>query len=60
MEDYELVKDVQRIFPDLPCHGVHVLPDKVLTSARRWKEKGLIYTTLMNQVTCSNTGPYRL
>lgn len=50
MEDYELVKDVLRLFPKLPCRGVIVSSEKVRTSARRWKDKGLVYTTIMNQV----------
>jgi hypothetical protein len=53
MEDYELVKLVHKLFPSsngFPSCGVFMLKEKVQTSVRRWKQKGLIYTTLMNQV----------
>jgi hypothetical protein len=53
MEDYELVKSVHKLFPPSalsPSRGVFVLTEKVSTSARRWRQKGLVYTTLMNQV----------
>jgi hypothetical protein len=57
MEDYELVKLVHRLFPSTvsssslgPVCGVVVLREKVQTSARRWREKGVLTTTIMNQV----------
>lgn len=63
MEDYELVKLVHRVFPSsqrrhdntsLKICDVVVLSEKVQTSARRWREKGVLTTTIMNQVPLSS------
>ncbi|MGE3166228.1 MAG: TIGR04283 family arsenosugar biosynthesis glycosyltransferase [Planctomycetota bacterium] len=44
MEDYELVRRLRR-------HGrVVVVPEVVVTSARRWLERGVLRTTALNQV----------
>jgi hypothetical protein len=54
MEDYELVKLVLQLFPfsrpRMGICGVVVLSEKVQTSVRRWRDKGVLKTTLMNQV----------
>ncbi|KAL2350364.1 nucleotide-diphospho-sugar transferase [Cryomyces antarcticus] len=44
MEDVELLRRIRRI------NGcVHVLEDKVVTSARRWIKKGVVWNTVFNQ-----------
>ena len=45
MEDVELMRRVKR-----DGGKIHILPDKVTTSARRWKRDGALYTTVRNQV----------
>ena len=54
MEDLELVALVRELFPSATSSSsstsINVLPEKVLTSSRRWKEKGVFSTTLINQV----------
>jgi rSAM/selenodomain-associated transferase 2 len=43
MEDVELMRRVRRR-GDIIC----IIPDKVLTSARRWEQEGVLFTTLRN------------
>jgi rSAM/selenodomain-associated transferase 2 len=45
MEDVELMRRVKR-----DRKKIHILPDKVTTSARRWQRDGALYTTVRNQV----------
>ena len=45
MEDVELMRRVKR-----DGKKIHILPDKVRTSARRWQRDGALYTTVRNQV----------
>ena len=44
-EDVELMRRIKR-----DGKRIYILPDKVTSSARRWKRDGAIYTTLRNQV----------
>lgn len=43
MEDFELMRRLKS------CGRIAIIPVPVLTSARRWLQKGVINTTLMNQ-----------
>ncbi len=43
MEDVELMRRIKR-FGDKIC----ILPDRVMTSARRWEEEGFLYVSLRN------------
>ena len=43
MEDLELMKGIRR-----RGDKIHIIPLKVTTSARKWEEDGIIYTTLRN------------
>jgi rSAM/selenodomain-associated transferase 2 len=45
MEDVELMCRIKK-----DGRQIHILPDKVTTSARRWQRDGAIYTTVRNQV----------
>jgi rSAM/selenodomain-associated transferase 2 len=45
MEDVELMRRIKK-----DGRKICILPDKVVTSARRWERDGVIYTTLRNQV----------
>ena len=45
MEDVELMRRVKK-----DGRKIHILPDKVTTSARRWQRDGALYTTVRNQV----------
>ncbi|MCI0529087.1 MAG: hypothetical protein L0Y56_16750, partial [Nitrospira sp.] len=42
MEDIALVQQMKKI------GSIKILPQRVLTSSRRWKKEGLLYTTLRN------------
>ena len=44
MEDFELMRRLKR------WGRIAIIPVPVLTSARRWLQKGAIETTLMNQI----------
>ncbi|HCF26208.1 MAG TPA: glycosyltransferase [Cyanobacteria bacterium UBA11049] len=44
MEDFELMRSLKR------WGRIAIIPVPVLTSARRWLQKGVIKTTLMNQI----------
>ncbi len=44
MEDFELVQRLRRV------GKVGLLPKSVLTSSRRWKSKGILATTIINQI----------
>jgi rSAM/selenodomain-associated transferase 2 len=43
MEDFELVRRLQKL------GKIAIIPDPVQTSARRWLQKGILQTTLINQ-----------
>ncbi|MFN6461133.1 MAG: TIGR04283 family arsenosugar biosynthesis glycosyltransferase [Nostoc sp. DedVER02] len=43
MEDFELIRRLKRI------GSIVIIPTPVLTSARRWLQKGVLKTTLLNQ-----------
>lgn len=43
MEDVEMMSRVKK-----SGHKIHIIPQKVKTSARRWKNEGVIYCTLRN------------
>jgi rSAM/selenodomain-associated transferase 2 len=45
MEDVELMRRIKK-----DGRKIHILPDKVTTSARRWQRDGALYTTVRNQV----------
>ena len=45
MEDVELMRRIKR-----DGRKIHILRDKVTTSARRWQRDGALYTTVRNQV----------
>ncbi|KPK45120.1 MAG: hypothetical protein AMJ65_00975 [Phycisphaerae bacterium SG8_4] len=45
MEDVDLMRRVKK-----DGKKIHILPDKVTTSARRWQRDGALYTTVRNQV----------
>ncbi|HLO85587.1 MAG TPA: TIGR04283 family arsenosugar biosynthesis glycosyltransferase [Nostocaceae cyanobacterium] len=44
MEDFELIRNLKNI------GKITILPASVLTSARRWQKKGILQTTLINQI----------
>jgi rSAM/selenodomain-associated transferase 2 len=44
MEDFEFIRRLKR------TGKIAILPASVLTSPRRWLQKGVIYTTLLNQI----------
>ncbi|WGV24317.1 TIGR04283 family arsenosugar biosynthesis glycosyltransferase [Halotia branconii] len=44
MEDFELIRRLKRI------GKIIILPVPVITSARRWLQKGIVKTTLLNQI----------
>ncbi|MEA5583186.1 TIGR04283 family arsenosugar biosynthesis glycosyltransferase [Nodularia harveyana UHCC-0300] len=44
MEDFELIRRLK------PIGKISIIPVPVITSARRWLDKGVIYTTLLNQI----------
>lgn len=44
MEDFQLVKQLQ------PLGQITLVPAAVKTSSRRWDRRGLVQTTLLNQV----------
>lgn len=45
MEDVDLMRRIKK-----DGKQIHILRDKVTTSARRWEKEGAVYTTLKNQV----------
>lgn len=45
MEDVDLMRRIKK-----DGREIHILRDKVITSARRWEHEGAVYTTLRNQV----------
>ncbi len=45
MEDVDLMRRIKK-----DGRKIHILRDKVTTSARRWEKEGAVYTTLRNQV----------
>jgi hypothetical protein len=45
MEDVELMRRIKK-----DGRKISILPDKVMTSARRWQRDGAIYTTVRNRV----------
>ncbi len=45
MEDIDLMRRIKR-----DGKRICILPDKVITSARRWERDGAIYTTVRNQI----------
>ncbi len=44
MEDFELIRKLKTI------GKIHLLPTPVITSPRRWLRKGIIQTTILNQI----------
>lgn len=44
MEDFELIRRLRR------TGKILIIPVPVMTSARRWLQKGIFYTTLLNQI----------
>jgi uncharacterized membrane protein YqaE (UPF0057 family) len=44
MEDFELMRRLRR------CGRIAIIPAPVETSARRWLQKGVFQTTLINQI----------
>jgi hypothetical protein len=44
MEDFVLVRSLAK------CGKIAIVPESVITSARRWERQGVIKTTLINQV----------
>ena len=44
MEDFELIRRLQSI------GKIIIIPVPVITSARRWLQKGVFYTTILNQI----------
>lgn len=44
MEDFEFIRRLRRL------GRITIIPSPVLTSARRWLQKGIIKTTLINQI----------
>ncbi len=44
MEDFELIRRLRRI------GKIVILPAPVITSARRWLQKGIVRTTMLNQI----------
>jgi len=59
MEDVELMRRIRRR-GDVIC----IIPDKALTSARRWEQEGILFTTFRNWMLqtlyCSGVSPNRL
>jgi rSAM/selenodomain-associated transferase 2 len=45
LEDVDLMQRIKR-----DGRRIHILRDKVTTSARRWQSEGVVYTTVRNQV----------
>ena len=45
MEDVDLMRRIKK-----DGKKIHILRDKVITSARRWENEGAVYTTLRNQI----------
>ncbi len=45
MEDVDLMRRIKK-----DGRKIHILPDKVTTSARRWQRDGALYTTVRNQI----------
>ncbi len=45
MEDIDLMRRIKK-----DGKQIVILPDKVITSARRWESEGALYTTLRNQI----------
>jgi rSAM/selenodomain-associated transferase 2 len=45
MEDVDLMRRIKK-----DKKMIHILPDKVMTSARRWERDGALYTTVRNQI----------
>ncbi len=58
MEDIDLIRRMKKI------GSLRILPQLILTSARRWEKEGLLYTTLRNWSLASlylvGVSPYRL
>jgi rSAM/selenodomain-associated transferase 2 len=58
MEDFEMMQRLQRI------GRIAIVPTAVLTSARRWLQKGVFKTTLINQIAiiayCIGVSPTRI
>ena len=48
MEDVDLMRRIKK-----DRRKIYILPDRVMTSARRWEAEGLLYTTIKNQVLVS-------
>jgi rSAM/selenodomain-associated transferase 2 len=59
MEDVDLMRRIKK-----DRKKIYLLPDKVMTSARRWERDGALYTTLRNQILMAlfylGVSPYRL
>jgi len=45
MEDVDLMRRIKK-----DGKKIIILPDKVITSARRWESDGILYTTMRNQI----------
>lgn len=45
MEDVDLMRRIKK-----DGRKIHILPDKVTTSARRWQRDGALYTTVRNHI----------
>ncbi len=45
MEDVDLMRRIKK-----DGKKISILPDKVITSARRWESDGVLYTTMRNQI----------
>lgn len=45
MEDVDLMRRIKK-----DGKQIFILPDKVITSARRWESEGALYTTMRNQI----------
>ncbi|MHC4111937.1 MAG: TIGR04283 family arsenosugar biosynthesis glycosyltransferase [Planctomycetota bacterium] len=59
MEDVDLMRRIKK-----DRKKIYILPDKVITSARRWERDGTIYTTVRNQILMAlfylGVSPHRL
>lgn len=59
MEDVDLMRRIKK-----EGRKIYILPDKVMTSARRWERDGALYTTVRNQILIVlfylGVSPYRL
>ena len=59
MEDVDLVRRIRKL-----GDKVHILPEKVSTSARRWEKEGAVYGTVRNSILlllfCAGVKPDRL